>query len=247
MPEDTGLAFASRAPGRMHACGHDAHTAMLASAARVLANRRDELAGDVLFFFQPGEEGFAGARIMLGEGLFDPAEVKRAFALHIDPRIPVGRLVSRPGALLASADSFQIDAHRARRPRLDAARRARPDSRRVRDRDRAVELRDPPDRRVRPGRDQRDQDRRGHDRQRDSRERRAARHDPRHLAARARARPVGPAPDRGGHRERARREGDGHAPAGLSGDGERRRADRVRAAWSPTCSASARSRRCARR
>jgi amidohydrolase len=108
MPEDTGLPFASQAPGRMHACGHDAHTAMLASAARVLAGRRDELAGDVLFFFQPGEEGFAGARIMLGEGLFDPSQVKRAFALHIDPRIPVGRLVSRPGALLASADSFQI-------------------------------------------------------------------------------------------------------------------------------------------
>jgi hippurate hydrolase len=81
---------------------------MLATAARLLARRRDELAGDVLFFFQPGEEGFAGARIMLGERLFDPAEVKRAFALHIDPRIPVGRLVSRPGALLASADSFSI-------------------------------------------------------------------------------------------------------------------------------------------
>ena len=56
----------------MHACGHDAHTAMLASAARVLARRRDELAGDVLFFFQPGEEGFAGARIMIGEGLLRP-------------------------------------------------------------------------------------------------------------------------------------------------------------------------------
>ena len=108
MPEDTGLAFASREHGRMHACGHDAHTAMLASAARLLAARRDELAGDVLFFFQPGEEGFAGARIMLGERLFDQSQVKRAFALHIDPRIPVGRLVSRPGALLASADSFSV-------------------------------------------------------------------------------------------------------------------------------------------
>jgi hippurate hydrolase len=109
MPEDTGLPFASREPGRMHACGHDAHTAMLASAARMLAQRREDLVGDVLFFFQPGEEGFAGARIMLDERLFDPAQVKRAFALHIDPRIPVGQLVSRPGALLASADSFQID------------------------------------------------------------------------------------------------------------------------------------------
>src|SRR5882672_4299437 len=70
MPEDTGLPFASEVPGRMHACGHDAHTAMLAGAARVLARHRDALGGDVLFFFQPGEEGFAGARIMLGESLF---------------------------------------------------------------------------------------------------------------------------------------------------------------------------------
>src|SRR5215471_12095713 len=108
MPEDTQLPFASKEAGRMHACGHDAHTAMLASAARVLAARREQLAGDVLFFFQPGEEGFAGARIMLRERLFDPSQVKRAFALHIDPRIPVGKLVSRPGALLASADSFSI-------------------------------------------------------------------------------------------------------------------------------------------
>jgi hippurate hydrolase len=108
MPEDTGLPFASRVSGRMHACGHDAHTAMLACAARVLAGQRDALAGDVLFFFQPGEEGFAGARIMLGESLFDPREVKRAFALHIDPRVPVGRVASRAGALLASADSFSI-------------------------------------------------------------------------------------------------------------------------------------------
>ncbi len=108
MPEDTGLPFASRVPGRMHACGHDAHTAMLAAAARVLARHRDALSGDVIFFFQPGEEGFAGARIMLGESLFDPREVKRAFALHIDPRVPVGQVASRAGALLASADSFSI-------------------------------------------------------------------------------------------------------------------------------------------
>ncbi|HKC52797.1 MAG TPA: M20 family metallopeptidase [Myxococcota bacterium] len=108
MPEDTGLPFASQVPGRMHACGHDAHTAMLAGAARVLARHRDDLGGDVLFFFQPGEEGFAGARIMLGESLFDLSEVTRAFALHIDPRVPVGRLASRSGALLASADSFSI-------------------------------------------------------------------------------------------------------------------------------------------
>jgi len=108
MPEDTGLEFASRVDGRMHACGHDAHTAMLASAARILVRRKSELAGDVLFLFQPGEEGFAGARIMLGEALFDPREVGRAFALHIDPRVPVGHVASRAGSLLASADAFAI-------------------------------------------------------------------------------------------------------------------------------------------
>jgi amidohydrolase len=108
MPEDTGLPFASRVSGRMHACGHDAHTAMLASAAHVLARQRSELAGDVLFLFQPGEEGFAGARVMLGESLFDPAEIAFAFALHVDPRVPVGRVASRAGSLLASGDSFVV-------------------------------------------------------------------------------------------------------------------------------------------
>jgi hippurate hydrolase len=108
MPEDTGLPFASRVTGRMHACGHDAHTAMLASAARLLVRHRESLRGDVLFLFQPGEEGFAGARVMLGEKLFDPSEVARAFALHIDPRVAVGRVASRAGSLLASADSFAI-------------------------------------------------------------------------------------------------------------------------------------------
>ncbi|MEX2208010.1 MAG: M20 family metallopeptidase [Myxococcota bacterium] len=109
MPEDTGLEFASQNPGSMHACGHDAHTAMLAGAVRVLDRHRDELAGDVLFMFQPGEEGFAGARVMLDEGVIDPTTIARAFAIHIDPRIPVGRVASRAGALLASADAFVID------------------------------------------------------------------------------------------------------------------------------------------
>ncbi len=108
MPEDTGLAFASQNAGSMHACGHDAHTAMLAGAVRLLDRHRDALAGDVLFMFQPGEEGFAGARVMLEEGVIDPAAISRAFAIHIDPRIPVGRLASKAGALLASADAFTI-------------------------------------------------------------------------------------------------------------------------------------------
>jgi len=106
MPEETGLAFASRHEGRMHACGHDAHVAMLAGAARLLAGRRDSLAGEVVFMFQPGEELFGGAEIMLREGMprFDAA-----FALHVSPQIRTGRVASRPGAMMASFDDFEIE------------------------------------------------------------------------------------------------------------------------------------------
>jgi hippurate hydrolase len=107
MPEETGLAFASAIPGRMHACGHDTHTAMLAGAARMLAARQDELAGEVCFMFQPGEEGFHGARVMLDDGLLDPLP-EAAFALHIMPNYKHGVLVSRAGALLAAADMLEI-------------------------------------------------------------------------------------------------------------------------------------------
>jgi len=107
MPEETGLDFASAIPGRMHACGHDTHTAMLAGAARLLAARREEIAGEVRFMFQPGEEGFHGARFMLEDGLLDPLP-EAAFALHIMPNYKHGMLVSRGGALLAAADKLEI-------------------------------------------------------------------------------------------------------------------------------------------
>jgi amidohydrolase len=105
MPEDNELAFRSRRPNTMHACGHDAHTAMLAGAARLLCDQRGELAGEVVFMFQPGEEGFAGAQVMLDEGM---PETDAAFAIHITPLIPSGMIGTRPGALLASADFFEI-------------------------------------------------------------------------------------------------------------------------------------------
>jgi hippurate hydrolase len=107
MPEDTDLPFKSRTDGAMHACGHDSHVAMLAGAARVLAGRRDEIAGNVRFMFQPGEEGHAGALRMIEEGVLDG--VDGAFAIHISPLIPIGMAASRRGAALASADVFSID------------------------------------------------------------------------------------------------------------------------------------------
>src|SRR5262245_13454905 len=87
MPEETGLPFASEVEGAMHACGHDAHTAMLVGAARVLASRRDDIAGTVRFAFQPGEEGHHGARHMIDEGMLSKPDVDAAFALHVSPNL----------------------------------------------------------------------------------------------------------------------------------------------------------------
>lgn len=107
MPEDTPLDFRSKVDGAMHACGHDAHTAMLASAIPLLNDRRNQLHGNVQFMFQPGEEGDGGAGIMLGEGLLDDADA--AFAMHIYPLLPCGMMATRSGPIFASADTFTID------------------------------------------------------------------------------------------------------------------------------------------
>ena len=108
MPEDTGLPFKSKVEGTMHACGHDTHTAMLASAARLLCERRESLAGTVLFMFQPGEEGWHGAKFMLDDGLLSDPAPDAAFALHIMPNGPAGLFFSKAGPMMASADTLKV-------------------------------------------------------------------------------------------------------------------------------------------
>ncbi|MFC3579413.1 M20 metallopeptidase family protein [Sphingomonas hylomeconis] len=111
MQEETGLPFASTVPGAMHACGHDSHTAMLVGAARALSARREDLPGTIVFMFQPGEEGYHGARFMIEDGLLADPAPEAAFALHISPNMPAGTFVSRNGPLLASTDAINITVH----------------------------------------------------------------------------------------------------------------------------------------
>ncbi len=107
--EETGLDFASEVEGAMHACGHDAHVAMLAGAARLLAARRDVIAGRIVFMFQPGEEGYHGARAMIEEGLLDGAvPPSAAFAIHVGARVPAGVVATRPGPAMASGDTLKV-------------------------------------------------------------------------------------------------------------------------------------------
>ncbi|GAA4853826.1 M20 family metallopeptidase [Actinomycetospora corticicola] len=115
LDEDTGLAHASQVEGAMHACGHDLHTAMLASAARLLSGRRDRLAGTVVFMFQPGEEARHGALAMLAEGVLDAggATPSSAMALHVTSRLSSGSLQTRADSIMASSDDFTVTVHGA--------------------------------------------------------------------------------------------------------------------------------------
>ena len=109
--EDTGLEFASEIEGAMHACGHDTHVAMLVGGARILLAQRARLAGRVLLMFQPGEEGYHGARYMLEDGLLElaaPSAVSGAFAIHISTKYAAGTVNVRSGPLLAAGDVIRM-------------------------------------------------------------------------------------------------------------------------------------------
>lgn len=105
--EETGLDHASQTPGMMHACGHDGHTAMLLGAARLLAERRN-FDGTVHLIFQPAEENFAGAKLMIEDGLFERFPCDAVFGLHNDPSLPFGKIGVKEGPLMAAVDECAI-------------------------------------------------------------------------------------------------------------------------------------------
>jgi amidohydrolase len=110
--ERTGLEYASVIDGAMHACGHDLHTAMLAGAATLLSARRDQLPGDVVFMFQPGEEGYDGASVMIDEGVLDAPgrRVDAAYGQHVMAGLAAGgQVLGRPGTTMSSSAALFVD------------------------------------------------------------------------------------------------------------------------------------------
>src|SRR5438045_7875331 len=105
--EATNLPYASKTPGKMHACGHDGHTAMLLGAARYLAETRN-FAGDAGVIFQPAEEGGAGGLAIVKDGLMDRFGIEQVYGMHNGPGIPVGSFAIRPGAIMAGGDAVII-------------------------------------------------------------------------------------------------------------------------------------------
>ncbi|MBP1844370.1 hippurate hydrolase [Rhizobium petrolearium] len=104
--EATGLPYASKVPGKMHACGHDGHTAMLLGAARLMAANPPR--GTVVFIFQPAEENHGGAQVMIEDGLFDRFPADRVFGMHNWPGLPVGTFAIHPGPMMAAQDNFEL-------------------------------------------------------------------------------------------------------------------------------------------
>ena len=109
--EQTGLAFASQKEGVMHACGHDVHTAVLLGTASVLAENKALFRGNVKLFFQPAEEGVGGAKRMIAAGCMENPHVEAVFGLHSAPRLPAGKIGTKPGWTSASSDEIKIRVH----------------------------------------------------------------------------------------------------------------------------------------
>ena len=105
--EATGLDYASKTPGKMHACGHDGHTAMLLGAAKYLSETRN-FDGTAVVIFQPAEEGGGGGREMVNDGMMDRFGIQEVYGMHNWPGLPVGSFAIREGALMAAADQFEI-------------------------------------------------------------------------------------------------------------------------------------------
>ncbi len=109
--ELSGEPFSSTVPGKMHACGHDGHTAILLGAAGLIAERKDELAGTIVLCFQPAEEGKGGAKAMIRDGLLEDPYVDRVYGLHLLSQAPTGVIRVKPGPVMASSDSIEIAIH----------------------------------------------------------------------------------------------------------------------------------------
>ena len=106
--EEADVEFRSEIDGKMHACGHDCHTAMLLGAARVLKDNEGEINGTIKLIFQPAEEGGAGGKMMREQGVLEDPDVERIFGLHVSDKLPTGTLASKEGTLLAATSSIKI-------------------------------------------------------------------------------------------------------------------------------------------
>lgn len=106
--EESGVPFASTSAGKMHACGHDGHVAVLLGAAQIIMERQEELSGTIVLCFQPAEEGKGGAKAMIRDGVLDDPHVDRVYGLHLLSQAPSGVIRVRPGPVMASSDSIEI-------------------------------------------------------------------------------------------------------------------------------------------